>query len=1378
MKKILGLDLGTTSIGWAYVLEAENENESSQIKGLGVRVNPLTTDEKGDFEKGKSISVNADRTLKRSMRRNLNRYQDRRKSLIKSLKKSGLLNEGVALNEDGKDTTHSTYQLRSKAAKERVEKDELCRIFLMINKKRGYKSSRKLKTDDGQEIDGMSIAKRLYDDNITPGQYCLNQLINNKRVLPDFYRSDLKSELNKIWGFQKKFYPELLKDELYDEVEGKNKGQTWKILERPWSIEGILRTGSRKEKQLEIFQWRNSALSSKMGLENLAIIIQEINGQISGSSGYLGEISDRSKALYFNNQTVGEYLYEQLRKDSRARLKNQVFYRQDYLDEFEKIWETQKRHYNELTEELKLEIRDTIIFYQRKLKSQKGLISFCEFEQKEVSLIIEGKEKKKIIGARVVPKSSLLFQEYKIWKNLNDIVLTDISNGEKIIFDLETKRMLFEELNIRGNLKSQEILKLIGEKPKDWEINFKEIEGNRTNQALYEAYMKILEVEGHDFEEYQPQGTELKEIVRDYFNSAGINPEILNFDGEISGLEFEKQPSFQLWHVLYSFEEDPMKTNSVEKLHKKLVEKFGFSMEQAKILSNVIFQEDYSNLSSKAIRKIFPYMKENQFDKACQLAGYNHSHSITKEENEKRTLTNQLELLSKNSLRNPVVEKILNQMVNVVNAIIKDESFGKPDEIRLELARELKKSAKERKEMTSQIGTAQKLNDKYRQILKDEFGIKNPTRNDIIRYKLYLELKPLGFKTLYSQTYISREKIFDGEFDIEHIIPKSRLFDDSYSNKTLESRAINIEKGNDTAADFIVEKYGQDEMDAYKERVIRLNKEKENPISRGKMNKLLMTGSEIPDGFIERDLRNTQYISKKAQEMLLKSFRVVDTTTGVITDKLREDWGLTEVMRELNIDKYRSLGLTKNIEKKNGSIKEVIQDWSKRNDHRHHAMDALTVAFTTHGHVQYLNYMNARKDETHKKHGVIYALENKLFQSAKKGRKSFIPPMDNFRDQCKLKLDAILISHKAKNKVVTRNINKIKVKGKVHSKIELTPRGQLHKETIYGKILKRQSKEVKIGGSFNYDIISQVANVNFREAILKRFKENGSDPKKAFSGANSLAKKPIYTIQKQKVPEKVLLTWHEDEYVIRKEVNPTNFSNIKQIEKIVDRGIKRKMIRRLEEYSGNAKEAFSDIDKNPIWLDKRNGIPIKSVRIKGVNNAESLHDKNDHHGKTLLNSKGAQQNADFVQFGNNHHVAIYQDAEGKLHEMVVSFFEAVRRSHAKELVIDKSYNEHIGWKFLFTMKQNEMFIFPSENFNPKEIDIMNPINYPEISKNIFRVQKVAPGDYSFRHHLETQLIDNSKSKGFTWKRLGLSGINGIIKVRINHLGKIVKVGEY
>ncbi|MEZ4908172.1 MAG: hypothetical protein R2771_11175 [Saprospiraceae bacterium] len=77
MKKILGLDLGTTSIGWAYIFEDE-DRVNSEIKKIGVRVNPLTTDEQSNFEKGKPTSINSNRTLKRGARRNLNRYQDRR----------------------------------------------------------------------------------------------------------------------------------------------------------------------------------------------------------------------------------------------------------------------------------------------------------------------------------------------------------------------------------------------------------------------------------------------------------------------------------------------------------------------------------------------------------------------------------------------------------------------------------------------------------------------------------------------------------------------------------------------------------------------------------------------------------------------------------------------------------------------------------------------------------------------------------------------------------------------------------------------------------------------------------------------------------------------------------------------------------------------------------------------------------------------------------------------------------------------------------------------------------------------------------------------------------------------------------------------------
>ncbi|MDE7118686.1 MAG: hypothetical protein K2O61_08635 [Bacteroidaceae bacterium] len=96
------------------------------------------------------------------------------------------------------------------------------------------------------------------------------------------------------------------------------------------------------------------------------------------------------------------------------------------------------------------------------------------------------------------------------------------------------------------------------------------------------------------------------------------------------------------------------------------------------------------------------------------------------------------------------------------------------------------------------------------------------------------------------------------------------------------------------------------------------------------------------------------------------------------------------------------------------------------------------------------------------------------------------------------------------------------------------------------------------------------------------------------------------------------------------------------------------------------------------------------------------------------------------------------------------------------------------------MKQNEYFIFPNKatGFDPKEIDLMTPDNYEEISKNLYRVQKISTKDYYFRHHLETMINDNKALKGSTWLRISLSGLEGIIKVRINHIGQIISIGEY
>lgn len=314
MKHILGLDLGTNSIGWALVKERENENEQSSITRLGVREIYLTADEQSNFEKGKSITTNADRTLKRSMRRNLQRYKLRRNSLISLLKDYGFITAETLLNENGNRTTFETYRLRAKAVTEEISLEELARVLLMINKKRGYKSSRKAKSNDesGQLIDGMEVAKKLYDDNLTPGQYVVSLLRKGKNNIPDFYRSDLVAEFDKIWNFQRQFYPDVLTDSLKEELKGKGDKETWAICSKPFAIEGIKRNIKGWEQKKEDYAWRAESLQHKIDLERLAIVLQKVNGQIKNSSGYLGAISDRSKELFLISLLSGNIRWPSL----------------------------------------------------------------------------------------------------------------------------------------------------------------------------------------------------------------------------------------------------------------------------------------------------------------------------------------------------------------------------------------------------------------------------------------------------------------------------------------------------------------------------------------------------------------------------------------------------------------------------------------------------------------------------------------------------------------------------------------------------------------------------------------------------------------------------------------------------------------------------------------------------------------------------------------------------------------------------------------------------------------------------------------------------------------------------------------------------------
>ena len=294
--------------------------------------------------------------------------------------------------------------------------------------------------------------------------------------------------------------------------------------------------------------------------------------------------------------------------------------------------------------------------------------------------------------------------------------------------------------------------------------------------------------------------------------------------------------------------------------------------------------------------------------------------------------------------------------------------------------------------------------------------------------------------SLYSGNPIQPSRLFTQDYDIEHIIPKARLFDDSFLNKTLCESVINREKGNKTAFDYMSSK-DQTSLNSYVS-LIKGNKKMHNP----KKEKLLITSENIPEGFINRQLSDTQYIAKKAIEILSKVSKEITHTSGSITDLLKGQWELPYVIQDLNLEKYREIGQTelKDIKTNGNKVKKVEQIfhldkkgekvfWSKRDDHRHHALDAIVVALTKQHHIHHLNTLNASFEKRY--NGTN---DNDTNDNVKIAAQKFEMPWRNLREDVKQALGSTLISFKQKNKVVTKNINKTKTKTKNKENTQIT----------------------------------------------------------------------------------------------------------------------------------------------------------------------------------------------------------------------------------------------------------------------------------------------------------------------------------------------------
>jgi CRISPR-associated endonuclease Csn1 len=353
--KILGLDLGSASVGWALVSEDSNgDSINTTIIDLGSRIIPYDGTEGQDFAKGTGESKNSVRTSYRRARRNYDRYQLRREFLIKTLLKHNMM----PTDEQKKLPKQELWNLRARAAKEKIELNELGRLLLWLNQKRGYKSSRS-------------------DANL-----------------------------------------------------------------------------DKKDTE------------------------------------YVAKVKSRHDTIKELNCTIGEYFFTQLSQDEFFRVKENVFPREAYIDEFDTICRTQRQYYEELTNELIAKIRNDIIYFQRPLKSQKGLVATCEFE----GFTVTRGEKEFFTGPKVAHKSSPIFQIVKIWESINNLRIRT-KNGEKLNFTKEQRQSIFDYLDNNEKLSFKNLCKIIGKKEEeiyaDRKLYNSGIQGNIT-KCIFNKILKDI----------------------------------------------------------------------------------------------------------------------------------------------------------------------------------------------------------------------------------------------------------------------------------------------------------------------------------------------------------------------------------------------------------------------------------------------------------------------------------------------------------------------------------------------------------------------------------------------------------------------------------------------------------------------------------------------------------------------------------------------------------------------------------------------------------------------------------------------------------------------------------------------------------------------
>ena len=494
-----------------------------------------------------------------------------------------------------------------------------------------------------------------------------------------------------------------------------------------------------------------------------------------------------------------------------------------------------------------------------------------------------------------------------------------------------------------------------------------------------------------------------------------------------------------------------------EQATRYFIETFGISHEQAEGIKELKLPPGWEPYSTEALQKILPLLEKGErfgdIINGPKWAPWreetfpNHQEQSTQEGCDRLpspSPTNKQEQEHIANLRNPTVARIRNELRKVVNNLL--DMFGKPDLIRVELARDVGLSKAEREEKQTGMKRKETRREAACKNLQEK-GISEPSRKDIDKWMLWEEC---GHQCPYTGATINFEELFvTNQFDVEHIWPRSRSLDDSFRNKTLCRKDVNVQKGNRTP----FECFGNDEekWEAIKNRVNGMKAPRRGGIgmSPGKIKRFLSEKS-IPEDFTTRQLNDTAYAAKQVVDQLQQLWPDlgprapvrVQAVSGQITAKLRRLWGLNNILGDTG-EKTRA-------------------------DHRHHAVDALTVACTHPGMTQKLSRYWQDKDNPR-------AQEPQL-----------PPPWEAIRSDAGKAVQDIVVSHRVRKKVS----------------------GRLHKETIYGDTHKEETKgkityryfvtRKNVEALSKKELKEQICDDTVGKIVQDWVQEHGGDPKKAF----------------------------------------------------------------------------------------------------------------------------------------------------------------------------------------------------------------------------------------------------------------------------------------